>query len=103
MAFNFPEEDLIVMSLILDEEEQINKQKKRKWVHEAWRKREVEGEFHTLYKELLDDQTKFFEYFRMSESTFNVLLSKLEVHLKKQNTHWRKAITPKEKLAVCLR
>jgi len=46
---------------------------------------------------------QFFEYFRMSENSFNLLLSKLEIHLKKQDTHWRKAITPKERLAVCLR
>jgi hypothetical protein len=39
---------------------------------------------------LMDDGTKFFEYFRMSENSFNLLLSKLEIHLKKQDTYWRK-------------
>lgn len=99
----FSENDLLMIALILDEEEEEKAVKKRMWVHKAWKKRPTEGEFSTLYKELMDDGTKFFEYFRLSEYSFNLLLSKLEVHLKKQDTHWRKAITPRERLAVCLR
>lgn len=100
----FSENELLMIALILDEEEEEEVvKKKRLWVHQAWKKRPTEGEFSTLYKELMDDGTKFFEYFRMSENSFNLLLSKLEIHLKKQDTHWRKAITPKERLAVCLR
>lgn len=49
-----------MIAIILDEEEEAEqKVKKRKWVHEAWQKRETEGEFATLYKELTDDETKF--------------------------------------------
>lgn len=93
---------MAMIAIILDEEE-ANKTKKRMWVHKAWRRRDIEGEFATLYKELIDDQTKFYEYFRMSENCFNILLNKIEVHLKKKNTNWRQAITPKQQLAVCLR
>lgn len=39
----------------------------------------------------------------MSEYCFNMLLEKLYVYLKKKNTHWRKAITPKKWLVVCIR
>lgn len=93
-----------MIALILDEEEEEEVvKKKRIWVHQVWKKKSTEGEFSTLYKELMDDGTKFFEYFRMSENSFNLLLGKLEIHQKKQNTHWRKAIPPKERLAVCLR
>ena len=71
----FTEENkLLMIALILDEEQEV---KKRKWVHPAWRKRAAEGEFATLYKELQDDGANFFEYFRMSENSFNLLLSKL--------------------------
>jgi hypothetical protein len=65
--------------------------------------RERDGEFAILYKELIDDETTFFGYLRMSENCFNILLSKIEVHLKHQDTRWRKAITLRERLAVCLR
>jgi hypothetical protein len=43
------------------------------WAHEAWKKRATEGEDATLCKELTDDETKFHEYFRLSQpvlSTF---------------------------------
>ena len=44
--------------------------------------RETEGEFVTLYRGLLDDECKFYEYFRMSQSAFCDLLMKV----KKYNT-----------------
>ncbi|CAH1958225.1 unnamed protein product [Acanthoscelides obtectus] len=97
----FSEDELAIIALILDEEEETRR--KRKWVHQAWKKRGTEGEFATLYKELVDDGTKFFEYFRMTENSFNLLLNKLEVDIAKQDTRWRKATTPRERLAVCLR
>ncbi|XP_071054469.1 uncharacterized protein [Onthophagus taurus] len=100
----FTDTELAIVAIILDDEEQeLHQAKKRKWVHEAWKKRGTEGEFATLYKELVDDATKFFEYFRMSENCFNILLKKIEIKLRKQDTHWRKAISPRERLAVCLR
>ena len=60
---------------------------KRKWVHEAWKKRETEGEFATLYKELIDDETKFFDYFKTSKNCFRILLSKIKTHLKNHIKH----------------
>ncbi|KAK9747085.1 hypothetical protein QE152_g5610 [Popillia japonica] len=68
---------LAAVAVILDEEEEEQRTKKQKWVHEAWRKREREGEIDTLYKELIADGIKFYQYFRMSECCFNILLSKL--------------------------
>lgn len=98
---NFTDEELCIIAITLDEEtEQLNP-KKRKWVHEAWQKRDSEGEFLTLYKELIEDGTKFNQYFRTSEYCFNTLLDRVYLYLKKKDTHWRKAMTPKERLAVC--
>jgi hypothetical protein len=54
----FTENELLMISLILDEEEE-KAVKKRMWVHKAWKKRQTEGEFSTLYKELMDDGTVF--------------------------------------------
>ncbi|XP_076056693.1 uncharacterized protein LOC143034476 isoform X2 [Oratosquilla oratoria] len=56
----FTDVDLAMIAIILDEEEEVEQQmKKGKWVHEAWKKRETEGEFATLYKELIGDETTF--------------------------------------------
>jgi hypothetical protein len=46
--------ELAAIAVALDEEE-VAERKWRRWaVHPAWRKRESEGEFVTLYKELID-------------------------------------------------
>lgn len=49
-------------------------------MHKAWIKRESEGEFITVHKELVHDET-FFEYFRVSQTCFNMLLHKIEGQL----------------------
>ncbi|KAJ9586512.1 hypothetical protein L9F63_019838 [Diploptera punctata] len=57
------------------------------------------GEFVSLLPHLKCDDTKFYEYFRMSMYTFN----QLEWKLWKQGTMWRQSITHRERLSVCLR
>jgi hypothetical protein len=76
--------------------------KKRMWVHKCFTRRKSEGKYWTLYKELADDEKKFYQYFTMSKHHFNYLLQKIEKDLKK-NTTFREAISPAEKLATCLR
>jgi hypothetical protein len=51
----------------------------------------------------MEDKEKFFQYFRLSQYEFNELLEKIEVVITKDYTVFNEAITPKEKLAVCLR
>ena len=106
MLGNFSLVELAAIAISLEEEEQDNAQQNnvpREWVHKSLLKRKTEGEFFTLYKELMDDDSKFHQYFRMSISQFNELLAKLGPSIAKQDTRFRKAITPIEKLAVCLR
>ncbi|KAG8305656.1 hypothetical protein J6590_065576 [Homalodisca vitripennis] len=102
--------ELAIVAICLDEEDQNNKQsfmkssgKREYWVHDAWKTRQEEGEFTTLLPHLLDDETKFFHYFRMPMHTFNQLELKLKEHLTMQDTYFRKAITPRHRLAVFLR
>jgi hypothetical protein len=102
----FSERQLAAGALMLDEEEKnaaVSDKKKRLWVHKCFRNRKSEGEYWTLYKELADDETKFYPYFRMSMHQFNYLLQKIEKDLKKKNITFREAILPVEKLATCLR
>jgi hypothetical protein len=76
--------------------------KKRMWVHKCSRSRKSEGEYGTLFKELADDEMKFYHYFRMSKHQFNYMLQKIEKDLKKNNTTFREAILSLEKLATCV-
>jgi len=100
---DFSNKELAIMALLIDEDEHVAQEPRKCWVHSAWKKRETEGEFQTLYKELIDDETKFHEYFRMSMYSFDVLFNKIEKYIKKQDTNFRKCIPPKHRLAVCLR
>ncbi|KAG5869237.1 hypothetical protein JTB14_033637 [Gonioctena quinquepunctata] len=59
-----------------------------------------EGEFPTLSPYMLDDVTKFHQYFRMLMSAFNLLELKLQENLSKQDTYFRRAITSRHRLAV---
>ena len=73
---------------MLDEEEKnaaLCDRKKRLWVHKCFRNRKSEGEYWTLYKELADNEMKFYQYFGMSKLQFNYLLRKIEKDSKKRN------------------
>jgi hypothetical protein len=103
---SFSKRQLAATALMLDEEEKnatLSDKKKRMWVHKCFGNRTSEGEYWTLYKELADDEVKFYRYFRMSKHQFNYLLQKIEKDLKKKNTNFREAMPPVEKLAACLR
>ncbi|KAK5649785.1 hypothetical protein RI129_000814 [Pyrocoelia pectoralis] len=98
---------LVKIALILDAEEEenniVNKAKKRRyWVHPMIKKRKTEGEYYTLFKELMDDESKFYIYYRMSIGEFHNLLSHIKDAISKPNSQFRESITPIEKLSVCL-
>jgi hypothetical protein len=66
---------------MLDEGEQnaaLSDKMKRMWVHKCFRSRKSAGEYWTVYKELADDEMKFYQYFIMSKHQFNYLLQKIE-------------------------
>lgn len=76
---------------------------KRFWIHDIVKSRPTEGAFYTLFEKLQKDPNKFFNYFRMSEETFNYILLHIKEKIQKQNTHLRMCIPPKEMLAITLR
>ncbi|KAL4720971.1 hypothetical protein ACJJTC_019231 [Scirpophaga incertulas] len=95
---------LAMIAIILDEEEEENqKPTRRYWIHDTLKKRKTEGEYWTLYRHLVEDEEKFFQYFRMSTYQFNMLLQKIENDISRRNTNFRECLSSKEKLAVCLR
>jgi len=94
--------ELAAIVVALDEKEGAER-KRRSWaVHPAWSKREIEGEFVTFYKELIDDEVKLYGYFGMNR-VFLFALLEVTPLLIKQRTRFQKPIQPKERLAVCLK
>lgn len=96
------EEEIVIISMLLAEEENIRK-KRKIWVHNICKKRLAFGEFHTLFPDLMEDEAKFFQYFRMSHEKFTALLDILQPEIVRNNTTFREAIGSKERLAVTLR
>jgi len=81
-----------------------NEKKKRQyWVHPILEDRSVKGLFATLYTDLRANPDKFFLFARMSLSSFDELVQKLESKLQKQEMHMRMSISPVEKVLVTLR
>lgn len=80
-----------------------NRGQRKMWVHPIIEKRLQLGVFHTLFRELREDERRFFNYFRMSMMSFDELHSKLKASLQRQNTVMRDCIDPMEMLAVTLR
>lgn len=89
------EEDTLIMM-------KTNKQKK---VHNMFQNRVREGAFNNLIKRhLIDDDTKFREYFRLTPHLFNYVLTFIrnDITPKVSNRH-NKPISPEEKLCITLR
>ena len=74
----------------------------RFWVHPSLRGREQHGTYGHLVRELSLDAERFHQYFRMSEDQFGHLLGMMEEGLTKRCLS-REAISPRQRLAICLR
>ena len=77
--------------------------KRRFWVHNVRSRRESLGEFHNLLGDLLKDEERFWRCFRMSSDTFKYILDLIHTSIKKQNTNFRRSVSPEERLIVTLR
>lgn len=80
-----------------------SKKKRRYWTHPINIERSEKGELSVLLPDLLEDEERFFIYFRMSVNSFNELHNYIKHEIEKQNTNWRNSISTKERLAVFLR
>ena len=81
----------------------LKRREREFWKHPIIAARTLEGAYCTLYGRLREDERKFFNYFRMSTSTFDYILDRLAPHLQRQKTMMRESICPRQMLAVSLR
>lgn len=90
------DEDILLLSLI---------PKKRRKVHNMFVQRKNEGCFSTLItRHLIDDETKFKEYFRLTRCQFNEILHLVSAEIEKAPSKCvKRPITAREKLALTLR
>ncbi|KAL8612112.1 hypothetical protein ACOMHN_013991 [Nucella lapillus] len=78
------------------------KRQHRWWVHAILEKRRQYGTYHHLVQELQLDGEMFQQYFRLSREQFSQVLFLIGDTLIKDN-RIRDVISPRERLAVCLR
>jgi hypothetical protein len=63
--------ELAAIAVALDKEEGAERKRRRWAVHPARSKIEIEGEFVTLYKELIDDEVKFYGYLFAKQNKYH--------------------------------
>jgi len=73
------------------------------WVHPINLKRPDFEIFSHLYPDLLEDEAKFHGFFRMNIEQFYRLSQLMGEEVQKQNTNYRRSITPEERLGNFLR
>lgn len=78
------------------------KRKREKWC-KAWLLKRASLSHVPLMDELRAETTDWFNYLRMSESTYLELLGLVTPYIEKQDTCMRQAISPHERLSATLR
>ena len=73
------------------------------WIHPLNVDRALKGEFFRLYLDQRYFPDKFFQNYHMSTFQFDELLAKIAPRIMRNDTNFRKAITPEEKLCLTLR
>ncbi|KAL5235250.1 hypothetical protein ACI65C_002660 [Semiaphis heraclei] len=82
----------------------LKRKKNRKyWVHPLLSARSTKGLLNLFYNDLRKYEDNFFNYLRMSVSSFDELMEQLQEDLTGQQTNMRECISPLEKLVVTLR
>lgn len=97
------ETEALFLLLTIRRRQRRPKKKRRFWVHPLLSERLEKGLFATLYKDLEQDDDKFFSYFRMSRKSFHELKSIIYNEICGLNTTMRRCISVEEKLAITLR
>ncbi|XP_045453696.1 protein ALP1-like [Melitaea cinxia] len=94
----------LALLLLLRHRRNRRKITRRYWISPFISLRNRDGQFFFLeYRELLLDEKKFYNFFRMSVSSFECLLKSLEPHIRKNYTNMRNPVEPVEMLGITLR
>lgn len=99
MAANDEEVAVLLWQFIFAGEDE----KTRLWVHRINEKRDRENTLQCFIEELRCDVKKFRNFTRLSTTTFDYILDVISERLRRNDTNYRKSITPEQRLFVTLR
>ena len=95
---------LLLLMLLVRRRKRARRRQRRVWVRKIFQKRSTIGEYHALIAEMrLGDHESFYKYFHMTPQRFSHLLSLVGPLITRQDTTFRQAISPGERLAITLR
>ncbi|KAF9417159.1 hypothetical protein HW555_005670, partial [Spodoptera exigua] len=97
------EDEILIMYYFLKRRKMKQARKRKYWVHPMLMKRIPLGLCQSYIEELKSDDGKFYEYLRMTVSTFDSLLARLADNLRRENTYFRNCISAEERLVITLR
>ena len=95
-------DELLLVALLAKKKSKRRSLEKKMHVHNMLSSRMDRGLHHTLSNDLCADE-KFFNFFRMSKTSFEELLSYIRRDITGTTTNMRECITPEEKFSVALR
>ena len=95
-------ENILVLHMIMWRR-RWRRKRRNMWVHPINIKRPEFGIFSHLYPYLLENEEKFHGVFRVNIEQFYSLSQVVGEEIRKQNTNYRRAISPEERLAIFLR
>ena len=76
------------------------RKRRNMWVHPINIKRPEYGIFCHIYRNMLEDEEKFHDFFRMNIEQFYRLSQLTGEEIRKQSTKYRRAISLDERLAI---
>jgi hypothetical protein len=80
-----------------------HRKRQNMWENPINIKRPEFGIFSHLHRDLLEDEKKFHDVFRMNIDQFCRLSQLVAEEIRKQNTNYRRAIRPEERLVTFLK
>ena len=90
----------IIIIFLLWQLQQVNRDI---WVHPLNEERTEKGEFYTHYTDHRQFEDRFFELYRMTVAQFDELLYIVGPRILKQETNFRRPLSPEERLAITIR
>lgn len=103
MSSSEDEDALLFVQLANLNAKSQEKKRKKYWIHPLWQKNKKFGIFNVYKNDLNLDDQKFKLFYRMKKVTFCKLLTNLRPMLQKQDTNFRRCVSPEERLLVTLR
>ena len=95
---------VIALALLRKQSRKASRGKRRIWMKEWLKKRNAQGAYHQLMKELSTiDVSGYRNFVRMDSSTFELLHNMVAPIIQRQNTVMRESISPGERIAITLR